>query len=86
MIERHWRGTARPGRADDYVRHLEGETFPHLRDARAASCAPQVLRRDVPDGTEFRVVTTWRSLDAIRAFAGRRRRRSAVVPQVVAGT
>jgi len=29
-----------------------------------------ILRRDVAEGTEFRVVTVWDSLEAIKAFAG----------------
>ena len=38
MIERHWRGIVRPGRADDYVRHLEGDTF--CFDVRVAHYEP----------------------------------------------
>jgi heme-degrading monooxygenase HmoA len=83
MIERHWGGTARAERADGYLRHLEGETFPHLRTLPGFVRA-RVLRRDVPDGVEFRVVTTWESLDVIRAFAGDDVD-VAVVPEVVRG-
>ena len=39
----------------------------------------KVLRRDLPQGVEFLVVTIWDSLDAIRAFAGKDVE-SAVVP------
>ena len=81
MIERHWSGTAQPGSADAYVRHLEGETFPQLRTL-AGFVRAQVLRREVAEGIEFRVVTTWESLDAIRAFAGDDLT-AAVVPQAV---
>jgi hypothetical protein len=83
VIERHWSGTARTERADDYVGHLEGETFPHLRTLPGFVGA-RILRRDVPHGVEFRVVTTWESLDAIRAFAGDELD-VAVVPEVVRG-
>ena len=80
MIERHWSGIVRPGRADDYVRHLEDDTFPKLR-AMAGFVRGQILRRDVAEGTEFRIVTVWESLDAVRAFAGDDVA-AAVVPEV----
>jgi heme-degrading monooxygenase HmoA len=81
VIERHWSGTVQPGRADEYVRHLEGETLPRLRTL-AGFVRAQVLRRDVAEGVEFRIVTTWESLDAVRAFAGDDLT-AAVVPQAV---
>lgn len=43
-----------------------------------------VVRREVEGGTEFRVVTEWESLAAIRAFAGEDPE-VAVVPTVVQG-
>jgi len=81
MIERHWSGIVRAGRADDYVRHLEGETFPTLR-ALPGFVRGRILRRDVGEGTEFRIVTVWESLDAVRAFAGDEVE-LAVVPELV---
>ena len=69
MISRHWRGLAKREEADNYIRHLEDETFPQL--ARLAGfISATVLRRPVPQGTEFLIVTTWESIDAIRQFAG----------------
>jgi heme-degrading monooxygenase HmoA len=81
MIERHWSGVVQPGQADAYVRHLEAETFPQLR-ALPGFLRARILRREVPDGTEFRVVSAWSALDAIRAFAGDDVE-AAVVPDVV---
>lgn len=81
MIERHWSGIVRAGRARDYVRHLEGDTFPRLR-AIPGFVRSRTLRRDVAEGTEFRIVTVWESLDAVRAFAGDDVE-VAVVPEVV---
>ena len=69
MISRHWKGIARPGRADDYVRHLESETIPQLKRL-AGYLGIEILRRDVDAGTEFQIVTRWASLDVITAFAG----------------
>ena len=69
MISRQWRGVAKDQEAANYIRDLEGETFPQL--ARLAGFrSATVLRRPVPSGIEFLIVTTWESIDAIRQFAG----------------
>src|SRR5262245_9479803 len=82
MISRHWKGTTKPGRADDYIAHLRSQTFPKLASIAGFRRA-EILRRERPEGTEFRIVTEWESLDAIRAFAGDRLE-DAVVPAVAA--
>jgi heme-degrading monooxygenase HmoA len=69
MIARHWRGLIKRDRADAYVEHLQSETLPQLVQL-AGFLDAKVLRRDLPQGVEFLVVTFWASLDAIRAFAG----------------
>jgi heme-degrading monooxygenase HmoA len=81
VISRHWTGVAKPERAEAYRRHLVTETFPQLSRIPGFLRA-SVLSRSVQRGTEFRVVTEWKSLDAIRAFAGRHVE-TAVVPAVV---
>jgi heme-degrading monooxygenase HmoA len=81
MISRHWKGTARPGEADNYLRHLRRETFPALAGIPGFVRA-SVLRREVEGGTEFLVITEWESLEAIRAFSGPDPE-EAVVPAVV---
>ena len=69
MISRQWRGLAHAERADEYVEHLRRDTFPQL--ARIPGfIEASILRRAVEGGVEFLVVTRWRSLDAIRKFAG----------------
>jgi heme-degrading monooxygenase HmoA len=74
MISRHWRGLAKREEADNYIRHLEDETFPQL--ARLAGfISATVLRRPVPQGTEFLIVTTWESIDAIGSLRASRWRR-----------
>lgn len=83
MISRHWTGIARPDRADEYVRHLQAETFPQLASLPGFVQA-SILRREVRSGTEFRVVTLWESIEAIRAFAGDDPE-AAVVPDSVRG-
>ena len=69
MIARHWRGLAKADRADAYVAHLRQETLPAIRRLPGFKSA-SILRRNVPGGVEFLIVTTWESLEAIRAFAG----------------
>ena len=81
MIARHWRGVAQPAAADAYVAHLRDETFPALT-RRPGFLSASILRRDVPLGVEFLIVTNWESLDAIRGFAGEDVE-TAVVPALV---
>ena len=69
MIARHWRGLVKRERADAYIEHLQSQTLPELVQL-AGFLDAKVLRRDLPQGVEFLVVTIWASLDAIRAFAG----------------
>jgi heme-degrading monooxygenase HmoA len=81
MIARHWRGITKREFADAYVEHLHAETFPQLVQLPGFHDA-SILRRDVEQGVEFLVVTVWKSLDAIRSFAGNDPQ-SAVVPMKV---
>lgn len=81
MISRQWRGLAKPAFADAYVEHLQTETFPAIRRL-PGFVAASILRRPVPEGVEFLIVTTWASVEAIRAFAGASVE-TAVVPQKV---
>lgn len=69
MISRHWKGIARREDADRYLVHLTADTFPKLT-ALAGFVRATVLRREVAAGIEFQVITVWKSVDAIRAFAG----------------
>lgn len=78
MIARYWRGLVKRERADAYVEHLQSDTLPQLVQLAGFQDA-KVLRRDLPQGVEFLVVTFWESLDSIRAFAGNDVE-SAVVP------
>lgn len=81
MIERHWRGIAKTRHADDYLKHLTGETFPALRTIDGFVGA-SILKRPVDAGMEFLVITRWNSLEAIAKFAGENIA-SAVVPDIV---
>jgi heme-degrading monooxygenase HmoA len=81
MISRQWRGLAKASHAEAYIEHLRTETFPALNKIPGFISA-SILRRSVPQGVEFLVVTQWASLDSIRGFAGKYAE-TAVVPQKV---
>lgn len=81
MISRQWRGVAKRADADRYVSHLRSDTFPQLSQIPGFISA-SILRRTVADGVEFRIVTTWNSIEAIRKFAGANPE-CAVVPEQV---
>jgi heme-degrading monooxygenase HmoA len=69
MISRQWRCLLKPGKDDDYVSHLQRETFPAIRRIDGFVDA-WIMRRVTPAGSEFVIETRWESLDAIRKFAG----------------
>jgi heme-degrading monooxygenase HmoA len=69
MISRQWRGLARSDRAAAYEEHLRTETFPALQNIEGFVDAA-ILRRTVPNGMEFLIVTRWESMAAIETFAG----------------
>ena len=81
MISRQWRGLAEADLAEAYVEHLRMETFPAIRKLPGFVSA-SILRRVVPEGVEFLIVTQWASLEAIRRFAGANPE-VAVVPEKV---
>lgn len=80
MITRNWTGVVKPERTNDYIAHLQNDTFEKLRTIKGFKQAT-IHRRLVTDGVEFLVVTNWDSMEAIREFAGDAAD-IAVVPQV----
>lgn len=81
MISRRWRALAKSEEADNYVRHLQNDTFPQLSQIPGFVSA-SILRRPIADGVEFLIVTKWQSMDAIRQFAGESERVAVVPPAV----
>lgn len=79
MIMRVLRARVKPGKLRDYQRLCEEKSFPHLRATPGLVAlhmgAPLVSH---PDG--FVVVTVWRDLDALVAFAGEQWREVVVLP------
>jgi heme-degrading monooxygenase HmoA len=82
VIARHWHGLARRDEARNYVEHLRRDTFPALEQI-AGFVGASILRRDVPGGVEFLIVTRWASMAAIESFAGSDPERAVVPPNVV---
>jgi heme-degrading monooxygenase HmoA len=69
MIARVWRGQTLPENADAYFKFVTGTVFPELRTIPGHEGA-FVQSRSVNGGTEFLVTTLWRSMEAIKKFAG----------------
>jgi len=81
MIERHWKGLAKPEKAQQYVGHLQNDTFKRLKKLDGFISA-RILKRIVAEGVEFLIITEWETPDAIGQFAGKDFDR-AVVPDFV---
>lgn len=69
VIRRNWTGVVKPERANDYIAHLQHDTFKKLSTIKGFVNAT-ILQREVTDGVEFLVVTEWENMEAIQEFAG----------------
>ena len=81
MIERHWKGIARKERANEYIAHLQNDTFKEIKTIKGFISA-SILKRNLSEGVEFLIITKWETLDAIKQFAGEKIE-IAVVPELV---
>ena len=69
-IARIWTGHVPTGKAAKYKLLMLETALPHYRSV-GGNLGAWCLSRDIPNGlTEFRMLTFWSSLDAIKAFAG----------------
>ncbi|MGL4288776.1 MAG: hypothetical protein ACRCVA_20675 [Phreatobacter sp.] len=66
-VARIWRGRTRPERADDYEVYLDEHGMAELQKH---SLGVQMLRRGMPEATEFVVMSFWESVAAMSRFAG----------------
>lgn len=80
MIARHWTGLAKKGKVDEYVNHLKNDTFKQLANIDGFIEA-SILKRELPEGIEFLIITKWDSLEAIKQFTGDNYEK-AVVPKI----
>jgi heme-degrading monooxygenase HmoA len=69
MIARFWSARLSAVHLPTYRRHIEQRVLPVLKGIEGYMGA-ELLQRPDGDAIEVIVVTWWRSLDAIRAFAG----------------
>lgn len=69
MIARLWSAHTTPAQAAAYADHLREQVLPTARKADGYAGA-MLLEREAPEGVEILVITLWRSLDAVRGFAG----------------
>jgi hypothetical protein len=74
MIARTWKGAVRKQDGDAYARYMQ-ETGVAGYAKSPGNNGVWMLRRDVDDRTEFVMFTLWDWLEAVKAFAGRTRRR-----------
>src|SRR5258705_1363464 len=81
MISRHWTGLAKKERANEYISHLQNDTFKQIANIDGFISA-HILRRELEEGIEFLIITEWRTLDAIVEFTGTNFD-TAVVPRLV---
>jgi heme-degrading monooxygenase HmoA len=82
VIARTWSARATPADAPAYAEHLRTRVLPALR-AVEGYLGGQLLRREEGGTVELLVVTWWRSLDALRAFAGSDLERAVVADEAV---
>jgi len=69
MIARFWSAETTHAQAPAYADHLKAQVLPTLREVDGFAGA-MLLEREISDRVEIVVITLWRSLDAIRGFAG----------------
>ena len=69
MISRHWTGVAKKEKANQYILHLQNETFKQIQ-MMPGFISARILQRELSDGIEFLIITEWESIAAIKQFAG----------------
>ena len=69
MIARLWSADTTPAQAPAYAEHLRTRVLPAL-NAIEGYAGGTLLERTTPAAVEIVVITWWRSLEAIRGFAG----------------
>jgi heme-degrading monooxygenase HmoA len=70
----------RRGDGDAYAAYME-ETGLAAYRATPGNRGAWMLRRDLPEKTEFTMFTLWESLDAVKAFAGDDHERAVFYPE-----
>jgi heme-degrading monooxygenase HmoA len=84
MIVRTWSATTSLAREAQYIRTVKGVVLPRFEKADGY-LASSFLRREVPGGIRYLVLTYWESMAAVRKLAGDDPTR-AYVPAEIAAT
>lgn len=79
MIARTWNGRLPAHHADGFARHLSATGVAEAA-ALPGHLGADVFRADVGEHVEFRLVTYWRSWEAIQSFAGEEPDRAVLYP------
>jgi heme-degrading monooxygenase HmoA len=69
MVARYWSARARRDTASTYAQHFNEHVLPVLQKTDGYVTAT-VLQREIGHSIEIVVLTYWKSLEAIRGFAG----------------
>jgi heme-degrading monooxygenase HmoA len=83
MIARTWSARTTPAHAAKYAAHLRDRVIPEIERIDGYQGA-MLLEREAAEQIEMTVITYWRSLDAIRAFAGDDLERAVVADEAAA--
>jgi heme-degrading monooxygenase HmoA len=83
MIIREWRGRTPRSRIAEYPNHFRTNVVPELRNVPGFLGATLSKTED-GERVEFVVLTRWKSMAAVRAFAGADADRAVVEPGAVA--
>lgn len=82
-IARVWSAQTKPGQGKSYAEHVTNHVLPALRKLGGYAGAT-LLERPASGAIEIIVITWWRSLDAIRKFAGADVERAVVADEAAA--
>lgn len=80
MIARIWHGRTEVSKADAYVDFLKQSGLPDYRNTDG-NLGAYILRRIEGDEAHFLTLSLWRSLDAIKTFAGEEYEKARYYPQ-----
>ena len=80
MIIRMWHGRVNRNDARAYREFLKQRAIPDYRSVEG-NIDVKILERQEEDATHFITMTTWESLDAIKAFAGENLERAKYYPE-----
>lgn len=80
MVVRSWRGYAAAAKAHAYPEHLLRSVRPKLEQLDGFR-GLYLLRRLEGNEVEFRVLTLWESMEAVRSFAGDQPELAVVEPE-----